>query len=107
MNLEKNKNIEEKRWDATLEGEVDVYNAPDLKMWMHSMLEEDDWSISLDCSGLTYIDSTGLGVLISVLKRVKRNGGTFYLSGLKPYIYRIFTVTGLDKIFEIEDNINE
>ena len=60
----------------------------------------------IDCKELKYIDSTGLGVLIGVLKRIKDNNGNdsgnITITNLKPYIEKIFKITGLDKIFLIE-----
>lgn len=90
-------------WEVCLTGEIDIYNAPQLKESLISMLNQKNASIVLDCEKLRYIDSTGLGVLISILKRVKDFGGDIRIKNLKPYIAKIFTITGLDKIFAIEE----
>lgn len=82
--------------------EVDVYNAPMLKDTLHNLLDKQVADIIVDCKELKYIDSTGLGVLIGVLKRVKDNDGNISIINLKPYIKKIFTITGLDKIFLVE-----
>ena len=52
---------------------MDVYNAPQLKDALHSLLDEKVADMIIDCKELKYIDSTGLGVLIGVLKRIKDN----------------------------------
>ncbi|MGI6705343.1 MAG: STAS domain-containing protein [Clostridia bacterium] len=89
-------------WIVSIIGEVDIYNAPQLKEQLLSLLEERKANVILQCQDLKYIDSTGLGVLISALKRVKDYDGTITIRGLKPYILKIFTLTGLDRVFTIE-----
>ncbi|MBM7581970.1 anti-sigma B factor antagonist [Caldicoprobacter guelmensis] len=102
MNITHNYNPATSVWEVSLSGEVDVYNAPQLKEELYRLLDQHNSSIVIDCRDLKYIDSTGLGVLIGVLKRVKDNNGSISLKNLKPYIKKIFTITGLDKIFLIE-----
>jgi anti-sigma B factor antagonist len=65
-------------------------------------MDEKGGNMIIDCQDLKYIDSTGLGVLISALRRVKDHDGTITIRGLKPYIQKIFGITGLDKIFSLE-----
>ncbi len=90
------------RWDVHLYGEVDIYNADSLKTELHALIDERKADIVLDCASLKYIDSTGLGVLVSALKKVKEAERQIRIIGLKPHIAKIFTLTGLDKIFNIE-----
>lgn len=92
----------ENTWMVRLIGEVDIYNAPQLKDSLLNLLNERQGNIILDCRELKYIDSTGLGVLISALKKAKEFNGSIKITNLKPYIYKIFSITGLDKIFTIE-----
>ena len=82
-----------------LYGDIDLYNAPELKA---AIAPEQGRCLILDCSMLDYIDSTGLGVLVSTLKSSKDHGGAIRITGLKPHLYRLFELTALDKIFEIE-----
>ncbi|NLJ41623.1 MAG: STAS domain-containing protein [Clostridiales bacterium] len=90
-----------KTWHVLIIGEVDVYNAPELKKKFHDLAEQHRGDFVLDCADLTYIDSTGLGVLISLLKKVKEYDGSIEINNLKPFIHKIFVITGLDKIFTI------
>ena len=90
------------RWEVQLYGEVDIYNADNLKSELHTLIEEKKADIVLDCTSLKYIDSTGLGVLVSALKKVKEAEREIRIINLKPNIAKIFTLTGLDKIFAIE-----
>ncbi len=90
------------RWEVQLYGEVDIYNADNLKSELHALIEEKKADLVLNCASLKYIDSTGLGVLVSALKKVREADRQISIINLKPYIAKIFTLTGLNKIFEIE-----
>lgn len=48
-----------------------------------------------------FIDSTGLGVLLGCLRRLKERDGTLALTGVQPAVERVFTITGLDRVFTI------
>ncbi len=102
MLLDANYDESQNRWDVHLYGEVDIYNAESLKSELHAMIDEKKADIVLDCASLKYIDSTGLGVLVSALKKVKEAKKQISIINMKPYIAKIFTLTGLDKIFLIE-----
>ncbi len=93
---------QDKSWNISLSGEIDIYNAPELKSKLLDLLEQKKGDIQVDCKDLKYIDSTGLGVLISALRHVKDYGGNITIRNLKPYIQKIFRITGLDKVFIIE-----
>jgi len=102
MLLDANFNEQNGCWDVNLYGEVDIYNADSLKAELHALIEERQADIVIDCESLKYIDSTGLGVLVSALKKAKEAERSIQIINLKPYIAKIFTLTGLDKIFVIE-----
>jgi anti-sigma B factor antagonist len=84
-----------------LEGEVDVYTAPQLKQQIISMLDSGIDHIVVNLSQVDYLDSTALGVLIGGLKRLRERSGTLHLICPPPRIRRIFEITGLDRIFDI------
>ena len=89
------------KWNVQLYGEVDIYNADSLKSELHALIDERQADIVLDCTNLNYIDSTGLGVLVSALKKIREADKQISIVCLKPHIAKIFTLTGLDKVFEI------
>ena len=107
MALIKKYDDQRKIWELDLSGEIDIYNADDLKQDLHALVEENQSDIEIDCKGLKYIDSTGLGVLVSALKKVRDYDGKVRLFNLKPHIAKIFYLTGLTKIMEIEENQDE
>jgi anti-sigma B factor antagonist len=84
-----------------LEGEVDVYTAPQLKQQMISLLESGAKELVVDLTKVDYLDSTALGVLIGGLKRMREVDGNMVLVCPSPRIRRVFEITGLDKIFDI------
>lgn len=102
MLLDANYDARADKWDVHLYGEVDIYNVDSLKSQLDSIIHKKKTDIVLDCTSLKYIDSTGLGVLVSTLKKVKEAEKKIKIINLKPYIAKIFTLTGLDNIFEIE-----
>lgn len=84
-----------------IEGEVDVYTAPQLKQDIAQIAESGVKHLIINLSKVEYLDSTGLGVLIGGLKRMRENQGDLVLVGPGMRILRIFEITGLDKIFDI------
>lgn len=104
MSLSILKNFDEDKqlWNIQLNGEVDVYTAGQLKETFISILEERKESIKLNAEGLEYIDSTGLGVLIGILKRLKQDNKDIIIVNIKPSIKKLLNITGLDKIFIVE-----
>ena len=92
----------EKIWEVSLAGEVDIYTANNLKESLIEIISQNPQNIFIDAGSLEYIDSTGLGVLIGALKRLKNSEKDIYIKNTKSNIKKIFSITGLDKIFKVE-----
>lgn len=90
-----------KNWEVELIGEVDIHSKGLLKEKLVALNEEKQSDFVFKCNHLEYIDSTGLGVLIGFYKNVKINENSVSFENLKPSISKIFSLTGLDKIFSI------
>ena len=90
-----------------LEGEVDVYTAPQLKQQVIGVLESGAKELVVDLTKVDYLDSTALGVLIGGLKRMREVDGNMILVCPSPRIRRVFEITGLDKIFLIYNTQEE
>lgn len=86
----------------SISGEVDIFTAQSLKDKLYGALDTAKLDLRLDCSNLNYIDSTGLGIFVGGLKKAKQYGRNIYLINLKDNIKKLFVITGLDKIFIIE-----
>jgi anti-sigma B factor antagonist len=84
-----------------IEGEIDVYTSPQLKQDIVQLAERGMKHLIIDLSKVDYLDSTGLGVLIGGLKRLREAEGNLVLVSPSMRILRIFEITGLDKIFDI------
>jgi anti-sigma B factor antagonist len=82
-------------------GEVDVYTAPRLRERLIELIDAGDRRIVVDLGRVDFLDSTGLGVLVGALKRLRPAGGTFGLVCGKEPLLKIFRITALDQVFPI------
>ena len=89
-------------WNINMNGELDVAGADKVKEHLNGLKKKKPIDIKIDCTDLEYIDSTGLGVLIGVLKRLKVNEKDIYILNPRKNVKKIFDITGLDKIFKVE-----
>jgi anti-sigma B factor antagonist len=88
-------------------GEIDVYTAPKLREKLISLVEAGSYQLIVDMEGVEFLDSTGLGVLVGGLKRVRAHEGRIDLVCTQSRILRIFRITGLNKVFSIYDTVPE
>lgn len=86
---------------VVLEGEVDIYSAPQFKEALLSGIDGGAANVVVDLARVTFIDSTSLGVLVSGAKRVRPHNGRLDIVCTDENINRIFEITGLDRIFGI------
>ena len=87
---------------VSISGEVDIYTCQDLKDKLYQFVDQYGKDLVLDCEGLNYIDSTGLGVFVAVLKKVKQNQKQITIENLKETIKKLFVITCLDSLFNIK-----
>lgn len=90
-----------------VDGELVVGNRQDLKDAVLDRLSAGDRDVLLDFSGASYIDSSGLGVLVSLSKRIREEGGELRLSGLNEDLLTLFELTRLDTLFQIAEDRHE
>lgn len=102
LQIEKSFNDENNYWSVEIIGEVDIYTAGQLKEAFMDIINEKKENIKINGEKLEYIDSTGLGILIGILKRLKEDEKDIIISNIRPNIKKLLTITGLDKIFIIE-----
>jgi len=98
--------IESERTDdgvaiITVAGELDLYTAPRLKENLLAALEDEVLKVVIDMSGVHFIDSSALGVLIGGVKRIKPKGGRIVLVSIDENVNWIFQITGLNSVFDI------
>ncbi len=84
-----------------LDGEVDVYTAPKLKSRLIDLVDQSKFKIIVNLENIDFMDSSGLGVLVGGLKRVRSHDGAIALVCTQENILKIFRITGLVKVFPI------
>ena len=83
-------------------GEVDVAASPALREALVELIEgQGNLSIQLDLEHMTFLDSTGIGVLVGALRALRRKGGTLTLANPRPSTFRVLEIAGLTQIFDI------
>lgn len=90
----------------TLRGEIDVYTAPRLRQAIIDLVDAGARHIVVDMGAVDFLDSTGLGVLVGGLKRVKVQEGELSIVTSQDKILKIFDITGLNKVFSIHDSLD-
>jgi anti-sigma B factor antagonist len=88
-------------------GEIDVYTAPKLREKLIELVNEGSYHLVVDLEKVDFLDSTGLGVLVGGLKRVRNHDGSLALVCTQDKILKIFRITGLTKVFPIHDSVEE
>ena len=88
-------------------GEIDVYTAPKLREQLVDLVNAGRYHLVIDMETVEFLDSTGLGVLVGGLKRVRAHDGSLRLVCTQERILKIFRITGLTKVFPIHDSLDE
>ncbi len=87
-----------------LRGRLDLTSASELKDASRDIIEKENCKLILNMEAVDFINSSGLGALVSILKDVRTSKGTLKLSNLAPYVKEIFDITQLSNIFDICEN---
>lgn len=92
----------EDKFLVTLEGELDTATASNVEKILQPLYTTNGKDVIIDCTGLEYIASSGLRILISILKGAKAGGSKVILKNMNEDIKSVFKLTGFINIFEIE-----
>jgi anti-sigma B factor antagonist len=84
-----------------LEGTCDLASAPKFKEVLTGLRPPGVKSIVIDVSGLEFVDSTGLGLMLGALRRLRESGGTLKIAGAHGAVLRVLEVTDLDKVIPL------
>lgn len=87
---------------VVVQGEIDVATSPTLREELYALIDGGVTELVVDLSGLGFIDSSGLGVLVAALKHIRERGGQLVLAGLAQPALRVFEITDLTALFTIE-----
>lgn len=90
------------KYIASLCGEFDTAAAADVENALQPLLQSGGKDIIIDCAGLEYIASSGLRLLLGILKQAKAGGGSVTLRSPNEVISDVLQLTGFDKLFVIE-----
>ena len=86
-------------------GEIDVYTAPKLRETLISLVDAGQYHLVVDLEKVDFLDSTGLGVLVGGLKRVRTHDGSLSLVCTRERLLKILRITGLTKVFDIHPDV--
>jgi anti-sigma B factor antagonist len=89
----------------SLEGYLDAHTAPDFENAVQQEIDAGHRQLIVDCQGLTYISSAGLGVFMSFLEELREQGGDIKICGPSPKVLQVFEILGFPAIFDMLDDV--
>lgn len=92
---------------VAVQGEIDVYTAPDLREHLTNLVHTGHHHLVVDLEQVDFLDSTGLAVFITVLRRLRPHGGSLRLVATTERILKVFRITGLTQVFPIHHSLAE
>ncbi len=90
-----------------LNGRLDAYNSNLVENKFNELIDSGKVEMVAELSGVEYISSSGLRVMLSSLKKLNQLDGTLKLSSLQPYVLEVFEIAGFTQLFEIYDSAEE
>lgn len=106
MDLSLDNRADGERMVVDVGGEIDVYTAPKLRERLVELINSGHYHLIVNLEGVDFLDSTGLGVLVGALKRVRAHEGSLLLVCTQERLLKIFRITGLAKVFPIYDSVS-
>jgi anti-sigma B factor antagonist len=85
-------------------GEIDLYNAPEIKDIINKLIEDQKYNVIINLEKVSYIDSSGIGALISSLSNLKKYQGGLKIINVYASVRKVFELTKLTSFFEIYDS---
>ncbi|OPL07461.1 MAG: hypothetical protein AVO33_04885 [delta proteobacterium ML8_F1] len=101
LSIDAKYNETKESWVVNLIGDLDINSSVTLKDRLNDILDQKESDIEFHISELAYIDSTGLGVMISLLNRLDKNENAMVINDPQENVYKIFKITGLNKVITI------
>ena len=92
---------------VAVRGEVDIATAPKLREKLVELASQGAQQVVVDLDGVEFLDSTGLGVLIGGMKRLRGLDGDLTLVCTQPRILKVFEITGLNRAFSIYESVDD
>jgi anti-sigma B factor antagonist len=104
MDLSLNTRHESGRTIIEVGGEIDVYTAPKLRDRISELVADGNYNLVIDMENVDFLDSTGLGVLVGGLKKLRAHDGSMQLICTQERLLKIFRITQLAKVFAIYES---
>jgi len=93
---------------AQVQGEIDLHNSPELRSaLLQLLLPAPPKKLILNVSGVPYMDSSAIAVLVEALQKMRKAGGKLYLTGLQPRVRGLLEIARLDTIFVLKSTEDE
>lgn len=99
--------IDDRTAVCRVSGELDAYTAPDLRDKLDEVLEMGRAWIIADLKQLTYLDSTGLGILVGTAKKCRQAGGDLAVASDRRNLLRIFQISGTEQILNVVPDVEQ
>ncbi len=87
-------------------GDLDVETGPALREALYSLAAVQERDVVLDLSRVSFLDSSGLGVLVGALKRLRAGDGMLHLAGCTSAVTDVLSLTGLSRVFLMHDDVD-
>lgn len=104
VDLSLNTRHESGRTIIEVAGEIDVYTAPKLRDRISELVADGNYNLVIDMENVDFLDSTGLGVLVGGLKKLRAHDGSMQLICTQERLLKIFRITQLAKVFAIYES---
>ena len=89
-----------------LDGEIDLHVSPEVAKSLKSIIANKPKQLVVDLTKVTYLDSSGLAVLIEGMQDVREYGGRFGLAGVQEDVKLVFDIARLDQVFDIYPDVD-
>lgn len=88
-------------------GEIDVTSAAVLRDALEALIADGRRRLTLDLTHVSFMDSTGLGIVVGRLRRLTRHGGTLTVAASHARVLRVFAITGLDQVLQLHEGLED
>ena len=88
-----------------LSGFLDAHTAPEFEKAIQDEVDAGHLQLIVDCAGLTYISSAGLGVFMGFIEELRERGGDIKICGLTPKVEQVFEILGFHSLYDIVPDV--
>lgn len=92
---------------VAVRGEIDLHTAPQLRERLVALVEDGASRVVVDLTEVGFMDSSGLGVLVGLLKRVRESGGQLAVVCGEGTVLKVLSITGLDQVIPVSASLDE